>query len=125
GQGHTGRRTRLPSVRRRSRSWPTSLAGRAWTLEDHAGVVQAGDEGRAIDLLRAAGSVAEADDVRAMLLESGFKGEPFGPVNQRDISGVAIRIISHQDGELPAGIQRSGTVLDELPIPPQEMFESR
>ena len=36
-------------------------------LEDHADVVQAGDEADAVDFLAAAGTVAEADDVGAVL----------------------------------------------------------
>ena len=46
-------------------------------LEDHADVVQAGDEAAAVYLLAAAGTVAESDDVGAMLREPAAKANRF------------------------------------------------
>jgi hypothetical protein len=79
-------------------------------LEDHAHVVQAGDEGRSVDLLAAAGPVAEADDVGAVLLEPGGEGEALGVVRERYKSGLAIRIISGSSRNRVGSFQSFGSM---------------
>src|SRR5258708_3778158 len=87
-------------------------------LENHADVVQARDEAAAIDLLAAAGAVAETDDVGAVLNQPGRERQPLAVVNQRDLPGLAVGIVAHEDGELAAAFQASGTVADELAVSP-------
>ena len=72
-------------------------------LEDHAHVVQAGDEGGAIDLRAAAGSVAETDDVGGVLLQSALEGNPLGVVDEGDEARLAVVVIAHEDCELAFG----------------------
>ena len=67
----------------------------------------------------------EPDDVRAWLTESGLKTEPFRVVCERYESRVAVRVIAHEDGQLPAGSENRRTVLDELLIPIQKVREVR
>ena len=69
--------------------------------------------------------MAEADDVGAVLPESGGEGEPLGVVDQRDEPGLAVAVIAHQDGQLAAGFQGAGAVADELAVAPEEMLERR
>ena len=69
--------------------------------------------------------MAEPDDVGAVLGEPGREGEALGVEDQRDVSGIPIGIIAHQDRELAARFQRPGTVTDELAVSPQEMLERR
>ena len=87
--------------------------------------MQAGDEAAAVDLLAAAGPVAEADDVGAVLGKPGSEGEALGVKDERDVSGIAVGIIAHEDGELAAGFEARGTVADELAVSAQEMLERR
>ena len=51
----------------------------------------------AVDLLAAAGPVAEADDVGAVLPQSGVEGEAFGVVGEGDEPGLAI-VDNHPSG---------------------------
>ena len=57
--------------------------------------------------------------------EPGGEGEALGVVDQRDESGLAVVVIAHQDGQLAAGFEGTGTVADELAVAPQEMLERR
>ncbi len=67
--------------------------------------MQAGDEAAAVDLLAAAGAVAEADDVGAVLLQPGIEGQSLGVVDQRHVAGLAVAVVAHEDGQLAAGFQ--------------------
>ena len=69
--------------------------------------------------------MTEADDVRAVLAQTGLEGEPLGMVNQRDVPGLFVGIVPHQDGELPAWHQRTGTVADQQPIAFKERLQGR
>src|SRR5208337_3599940 len=93
--------------------------------EDHAYVVQAGDEAGSVDLFRAAGPVAKPDDVGAVLLKPGGERKALGVVHQRDVSGFAVGVIAHEDGQLAAAFEAAGAVPDELPVANQEVFERR
>ena len=53
-----------------------------------------------VDLLAAAGSVTEADDVRAVLPEPGGESQSLGVVDEREVARLAVGIIAHQDGQL-------------------------
>jgi hypothetical protein len=52
----------------------SQVGGSVGFLEDHADVVQARNEARSVDLLAAAGSVAEADDVGTRPLQPCGEG---------------------------------------------------
>ena len=73
---------------------PFRLVVNKIVLEDHAHVVQAGDEaaGRSS---AAAGAVAEADDVGAVLPAGRQQGKPFGVVSEGNKPGLAVGVISH------------------------------
>ena len=85
--------------------------------------MQAGDESGAIDLLRAAGSVAEPDDVSAVLLETSCECEAFCVIGEGDEPRIAVGVITHQNRELPAGLESLGGVADELAITLEEVVE--
>jgi hypothetical protein len=88
----------------RAASIETGMAGRGLSaLKNHAHVVQAWDEGRAVDLLAAGGAVAEADDVGRVLLQAALEGNPLGVEDEGDEARLAIMVIAHQNGELAAG----------------------
>jgi hypothetical protein len=94
-------------------------------LEQHAHVMQSWDERRAVDLLRAAGSVAEPDDVSAVLFQPSCEREAFGVEGEGDEPGFAVGVVTHQDRQLTAGLEGLGSVPQELTIPTQEVVECR
>lgn len=65
--------------------------------------MQAGNKAAAVDLLAAAGPVAEADDVGAALDEAAIKGDAFGVIGEGHESGFAVAVVAHENGELAAG----------------------
>src|SRR5579859_3364563 len=68
-------------------------------LEDGTDIVQAGNETGAVDFLGTARSVAEADDIGAMLPQAGVEGEAFGVIRQWDEASFAVGVITHEDGK--------------------------
>src|SRR5579871_508988 len=94
-------------------------------LEDHAHVMQAGNEAAAVDLSRAAGPVAEPDNVGAVLAEASGESEPLRVVRQGHKPGLFVAVIAHQDCELPGGLEGTGTVSDELAVTPKERLQRR
>src|SRR5436309_16139187 len=83
-------------------------------LEDHADVVQAGDEAAAVHLLAAAGAVAEADDARAVLPEAGPQGEELGVEYQRHEAGLAVGVVAPEDGQLAVAPQGDVAFAEQL-----------
>ena len=72
-------------------------------FEDHAHIVQAGDEARSVDLLRAACPVAEANDVGAVLLQASSKGEFLRVISERDVPLIPVAVISHENDQFAIG----------------------
>lgn len=64
--------------------------------------MQSGDKAAAVSFAAASGSVAEADYVRAGLLQTCVECEFLGVIGHRNKSCTAIRIIAHENGELSA-----------------------
>src|SRR3954453_19664385 len=95
------------SVMRLSPPLPRRRSG---FLEDRQRVVQAGDEAAAVDLLAAAGTVAEPDDVGAALRQPGRERQPLGVVGEGDEPIAAVAVVAHQDGQLAARYERPGAV---------------
>ena len=79
--------------------------------------MQAGNEAAAIDLLAARCTVAEADDVGAVLFQAAFEGDSLGVIGEGDVTGVAVAVVSHQYGEDAAGLEHIGTVRQRRRIP--------
>jgi hypothetical protein len=73
-------------------------------LENHAYVMQAGDEAAAVHLLAAAGPVRKADYVGAVLAQTGLEGQSLGVPRQRDEAGLSIHVIAYQNPQLAAGL---------------------
>ena len=85
--------------------------------------MQAGNEGRAVDLSRTACPVAKANDVGATLLQPCRERKPFCVVREGYKSRVSVTVIAHEYGELPAGFEGMGTIADELTVSAKEVFE--
>src|SRR5262249_10139641 len=92
-------------------------------LEYHAHVMQARNKTAPVHLLRTAGSVAEADNVGAVLPQPGLEGQPLSVIDQRDIPGFAIRVIAHQDCQFAADRECSRAVADELSVAAEEVVQ--
>jgi hypothetical protein len=73
-------------------------------LEDHAHVVQAGDEGGSVDLLAAAVAVRKPDDVGAVLRKPGGEGQAFRVVDQRYVSRLAVGAVAGDAGKANAAM---------------------
>lgn len=56
--------------------------------------MQAGGEARAMDLLATAGSLAETDDVRVLLLQPTREGDLFGVKGERHEADFAIAVVT-------------------------------
>ena len=85
--------------------------------------MQAGDEAAAVNFSRAAGPVAEPDNVCAVLAKANRESEPLRVVGEGDKPGFFIAVIAHEDGQLAAAIKCDGAVADELAVTPKEMLQ--
>ena len=94
-------------------------------LEHHAHVMQSGDERRAVHLSAARRSVAEADDVGATLPQARIEGKSLRVVNERHEPGLAIAVVTHEDGELTAGSQDMSKVAEDRAVAFEERVERR
>ncbi len=80
------------------------------TFEDHAGVVQARDEGRLVDLPGAAGTMAEPDDIGARLLQTGCERKPFGMEGEWYEAFLPVGVVAHENRLFPVRFQGVGTI---------------
>src|SRR2546425_53698 len=92
----------------------------SWLRENHAHVVQTRNEAAAVNFLAAARAVREADDVRAGLAQTAFKGDALRVIRQRHESRFAIAVVAHQNHQLAAAIENSSAVVDEHRVAVEE-----
>src|SRR5581483_11773029 len=92
-------------------------------LEDHAHVMQPRNEAAPVHLLGAAVAVAETNDVGAMLPQAGPHGKQLRVEHERNVSGLAVAVVAHQDGQLTTGCQGAGAVVDQQAIAFQEGWQ--
>src|SRR5262249_30276581 len=103
-----------------------SFLGRlSWTFKDHAHVMQPGDEAAPVNLLAAAGAVAEADYVGRVLVQAGGERKPFRVPGERNEARLAVGVVAHEHGQLAAALQGPGTVAEELAVAAQEVLQRR
>ena len=81
------------------------------------------NEGRPIDLFRAAGSVAKSDDVGAGLPQPAGESKLFGVIGQRHETCLAVAVVAHQDGEFSARCQDTDTIIDKGSVACEELPE--
>src|SRR6266545_7806605 len=87
--------------------------------------MQPGDEAAAVDLLAAAGAMAEADDVGPVLAQPAREGKPLGVKGEGDEPGLAVAVIAHQEGQLAACLESAGAVADELAVAAEKLLQRR
>jgi hypothetical protein len=86
---------------------------------------QAGDEGRSVDLLATAGTVAEADDVGRVLRQATLERDALGVIDEGDEARLAVVVIAHQNGELASWGEGAGAIADKPLITHKECVERR
>ena len=64
--------------------------------------------------------MTEANDVSGTLPEARTEGELLGVIGEGDETGFAIRIVTHQDGELSGRDERSSAIFDQEPVTVEE-----
>ena len=91
------RRKRLEArIRRSHKSARSLISRRGGFIENHADVMQAGDEGGPVDLRLLAPWLKRMMSVQCC--RGRGEGKPFGVVGERDETCFAVAIVAHQDG---------------------------
>src|SRR4029077_5746090 len=86
-------------------------------LEDHADVVQTGDETAPVHFLAAACPVGEADDVGATLPQAHAEGKELGVEDQRNEARLAVAVVTHEHRHPAAWDHRPGRAPEQQLVP--------